>query len=482
MGLVKDFSKIAGGSFVNLLIGLLTTPLITRMVEPEQYGNWSLFIIYGNVLSSILLMGTDYIIVRYYYENDSKSYKYLLTKWCFLTSIVAVLLSCVPIAIVIKLIRPCWSVLILILLVLSILTNVVNRLVGLLLRFENSINVLSLTTVLQKVLFVAIAITSLYCITGFNFEMLSIASLVSSVITVSVCLFFLSRLRTDVKKAGVICSLPKKEMLKYGFPLMISGCSYLLFQATDKLVIGQYCSEADLGIYSSAASFLSLFGILQSSFSTIWWPTVMRNYERNHEDKLLYVKANDMVCFIMVVVGVTFILFKDVLILLLGEHFRGAVVVIPFIIFQPILYTISETTVLGLNFQKKSKTQLYITVSSLIFNIFLNIILTKLYGIVGTSVAVGLSYIFFLTVRTFASHRYYNIPFHFARMFISVLLLFVFAFMHTLMPRLFFTYISVLFIYAVLLIMYRDVIYSLYLYFRKLTESVFVSSNSTGDL
>ena len=76
----------------------------------------------------------------------------------------------------------------------------------------------------------------------------------------------------------LVYRLSPKEMFSYGLPLMISGCAYMLFQATDKLVIGRYCSESDLGIYSSAASFLSLFVILQGSFTTVWWPTVMRNY------------------------------------------------------------------------------------------------------------------------------------------------------------------------------------------------------------
>ena len=62
MALVKDFSKIAGSSFINLLLGIVITPLITRLVEPEQYGNWSLFTIYSNILASILLLGTDYIV------------------------------------------------------------------------------------------------------------------------------------------------------------------------------------------------------------------------------------------------------------------------------------------------------------------------------------------------------------------------------------------------------------------------------------
>lgn len=139
MALIKDFSKIAGSSFINLLIGLITTPLITRMVEPEQYGNWSLFSIYSNVLATILLLGTDYIIVRYYYKNEEFSYKKQLTRWCLFVTFIAIIIACAPIIIVVRYIRPNWEWFILCLLILNIWETILNRLVNLLLRFENKI-------------------------------------------------------------------------------------------------------------------------------------------------------------------------------------------------------------------------------------------------------------------------------------------------------------------------------------------------------
>jgi len=457
MALIKDFSKIAGSSFVNMFIGLITTPIITRMVEPEQYGNWSLFNIYSHVSATILLLGTDYIIVRYYYNYEDKAYKKQLVRWCLLVTTVAILIACAPIIVSVKYIRPNWGWFILCLLIINIWSNVINRLVNLLLRFENKINVLSITTILHKVFFVAIAIAALFFIGKREFELLSIATVFSTSIIIIVCIYFIRDLFIKGKNDAEY-KFNKKDMLSYGFPLMISGCAYILFQATDKLVIGKFCSEADLGIYSSAASFLSIFAILQSSFTTIWWPAAMKNFERNPENKSLYIKANDLLCFAMVIMGLTFILSKDLIILLLGEHFRSAVVILPFVIFQPILYTLSETTVVGLNFQKKSKVQLLITTSSLIFNVVINVFLTKNYGIRGTSIAVGLSYIFFLTLRSILSYHFFKVEYHFAKMYVSVIILFAFALIHTLFPGKVGSSLIVILFYLIICIMYRDVI------------------------
>lgn len=458
MALVKDFSKIAGGSLVNLLIGLLTTPLITRMVNPEQYGNWSLFSIYSNVLATILLLGTDYIIIRYYYKFENIEYKKKLVRWCILASSAAIFFSIVPMVSALRFIRPTWNWFILLLLVINVWGNVVNRLVNLLLRFENKINILSIATILHKVVFVTVAVAMLFYAKGNKFTFLSIATVLSTSVTIIGCIYFIPYM-FSLKSSSTRYILPKREMISYGLPLMVSGCAYLLFQATDKLVIGRFCSEADLGIYSSAASFLSLFVILQGSFTTIWWPSAMKNYEQNPNNKDLYIKANDIICFVMVMLGFTFILFKDIIILLLGENFRRAVVILPFIVFQPILYTLSETTVVGLNFQKKSKIQLWITFLSLSFNVILNILLTRKFGIIGTSIAVGLSYVFFLTLRSFLSYRYYKVDYHFVKMYISVFLLFSFALIHTVFPDEMTSYLIVIFLYICVCLMYKSVIF-----------------------
>ena len=45
---------------------------------------------------------------------------------------------------------------------------------------------------------------------------------------------------------------------------------------------------------------------------------------------------------------------KDLLVLLLGEDYRGSAVMIPFLCLSPIMLTISDTTVIGITFSKKA--------------------------------------------------------------------------------------------------------------------------------
>ena len=64
---LKHFAVIGIGTVLNMLLGLLTTPLITRVVNPEEYGQYSIFTMYANIALMVLCMGLDQSMVRYFY-------------------------------------------------------------------------------------------------------------------------------------------------------------------------------------------------------------------------------------------------------------------------------------------------------------------------------------------------------------------------------------------------------------------------------
>ena len=73
--ILKHFMLIGGGTVINMLIGLITTPLITRLVDPVEYGQYSIFTMYANIAVMVLCLGLDQALVRFFYENDDISYQ-----------------------------------------------------------------------------------------------------------------------------------------------------------------------------------------------------------------------------------------------------------------------------------------------------------------------------------------------------------------------------------------------------------------------
>ena len=54
---LKHFTIIGGGTLINMLLGLITEPIITRLVDPDENGRYSLFTMYSSVGAFLLRKG-----------------------------------------------------------------------------------------------------------------------------------------------------------------------------------------------------------------------------------------------------------------------------------------------------------------------------------------------------------------------------------------------------------------------------------------
>ena len=80
--LIKNFALIGGSTLVNMFIGLLTTPIITRIVDPDSYGQLSIFSLYISIAVMILCLGLDQSLVRFYFEGKTNKYRNALLSIC----------------------------------------------------------------------------------------------------------------------------------------------------------------------------------------------------------------------------------------------------------------------------------------------------------------------------------------------------------------------------------------------------------------
>ena len=84
---------IGGSSLINMAIGLLTTPVITRLVVPESFGQLSIFTMYTNLAVMILCLGMDQTLVRFYYESEDIKYKRELLRECVMLPLLMTLIG-----------------------------------------------------------------------------------------------------------------------------------------------------------------------------------------------------------------------------------------------------------------------------------------------------------------------------------------------------------------------------------------------------
>ena len=192
-----------------------------------------------------------------------------------------------------------------------------------------------------------------------------------------------------------------KTLISYSWPLLLSSFMTLLFQTLDKFFLNIWSSSEQLGVYSAGFKLIAILNIIQSSFTLFWAPVSLERYKENENDREFFGRMSKMITIVMMFACIIVVLCKDVLVLFLGFDYREASSVMAMLVLMPVMYTMSETTIIGVNFKLKSYFHIIISSICLITNVLLCISLIPLFGMQGASIAVSLSYVMFYFARTY---------------------------------------------------------------------------------
>ena len=110
---IKNFFVLGFGSFIYLIIGLIGTPVITRLVDPAEYGYMSMFTVYSNIGLMFCGLGLDQTLVRYFYHRDDLDYKRTILFECMSTPMILCVvlgLLILPAALFTNTMGWCWTI------------------------------------------------------------------------------------------------------------------------------------------------------------------------------------------------------------------------------------------------------------------------------------------------------------------------------------------------------------------------------------
>jgi O-antigen/teichoic acid export membrane protein len=408
--LLPHFLTIGMGTIINIFLSLLTTPIITRVVDPSEYGQLSIFNMYTSIALMVLCIGLDQALVRYYYDKDIIEYKRGLLMLCFkLPMIVSVVCSViVMITSYFGLLEFEFKPMLMGLLCINVVVNIWNRISVLLLRVTYQSKKYAISNIIYKLTYIIVAIPLVLIIKNENLVLLAIATIISYLIP-SIYATISTREYWRFSKTEKLDNT--KEIIRYGLPFILSMGLTTLFQTIDKISLNYYCSYSEVGIYSSAMTIVNIFTIIQTTFNSLWGPMQVEHYTKNPEDTSFIRNGNRYITVIMFFIGMSLILCKDIFALLLGEKYRQASYILPFLIFNPIMYTISETTCSGIGISKKSYLNIIISIGACLTNFIGNTILVPKLGSQGAAISTGVSYIIFFALRTIFSNKYYYIDY-----------------------------------------------------------------------
>jgi len=429
--ILKNFASYGIGSIVTLILGFLTNPIITRMIDPIEYGKYSMFTLFTSVSLLIVVFGLDQSFVRFFYERNEDLRGNLLLYCLKFAIIVNIVFSICLILFYKKVTLYLFQIESLELIILIIVSNFIllfNRYSLLVIRMQQKALLYSLMQILQKVAFLFLFLSLIFSFES-NFKVLIYASIVTNIIVTLLSIYFEKRFwkTTFISFNPGLSSSTKNEMLKFGTPLIFTSLITWIFQSIDRIFINKYSGFEELGIYSAAFTIIVLLNALQTTFTTFWVPVAYEKYAINKNEKNFFEVVNRAITLSMFYISILLILFKDFIVYLLGSDYREAAFIMPFLIFMPLLYTISETTVLGINFMKKAKYHIYIAVVSCVVSVILNIVFVPTFGAKGAAFSTAISYFVFFTLRTIISKKLYNLNYSLSKFYICIAFISIYA-------------------------------------------------------
>jgi O-antigen/teichoic acid export membrane protein len=187
-----------------------------------------------------------------------------------------------------------------------------------------------------------------------------------------------------------------RNLLSFSWPLALTGFTYLFVSKTDKVLLGYFMSSRDVGIYTPALMIANLLIFISTAFKYIFLPTVSEYFSKNDIRGLepLF-KSTSKWNFLVVLPLFLFILIfpKEILAILYGSSYTGGYLALIILSLGIAANDFAGTSATLLVAGGRTKLNLTCEIIAGVTNVFLNIVLIPVYGIVGAAIATGISFL-----------------------------------------------------------------------------------------
>jgi len=412
------------GQALSRAVGFFMIPVYTRFIAPTNYGAMEMIEIISGVLLLTISIGASDGMTRFYYGDKDPAHRNEVVS----TVIIGFAL------IALSLVGLCWlaagplSMLVIdeekyrYILQISFVSVWFGMLCDVgysYLRMIYKAKLFVGMTILQLVLALSL---NIWFVTSLRLDILGIfySTLISQ--AVIGCLLVVGILR----KVGThISASLLYKMIRFGAPLVPSRIGTMLGFASNRFFL-RWLGPADPAVALAQIGLFSLghkFGVIVNRFinapiNSFWAPRRMELLLNGEQDAK---KTISRVCtyatFISIFAGLLLsAAIASVIEIMATPSYRGAHVVVPFVVLSYIALGLETHFMTGILYSKKTKLTTYITILSLSVIVIWNIAFIPRYGIVGAATSNLAGYLVRLTLIYYASQRLHPIPFELGRL------------------------------------------------------------------
>lgn len=408
------------GSFFMLIAGLISFPILTRLLTVGDYGVMALVSSILAALSAIGKSGIQHSIVRYYSEIRAGKQQWTLTQFygtvvlgmggiAFAVAIVYVtIVICLPedwfeqekLKYVLLLAAP--------ILILEVLGSAFQNI---LVAQERTIAV-NLWNVICRYLQLSLTVLILFFLSRDVLGFFSAILITSVIFVVGAARLVLRNNRFALRDYDWPL---QKEMLLFGIPLVGVELSNVLIMTTDNYVIQWMLGSNALGPYAAAYNFSNYIKVLLvSALIQPVRPLYMRIYADNGVEETKRFVASALHTYVLIGAPMAFgalAIGPELLVLLSSGRYIAGGEVVPYTVAALVVTGVVPMLSAGLDIEKKSMVRLKIIVFAAMLNLVLNLILIPQFGIKGAAIATLITSVTWVFVVYKVAKRYFEIVF-----------------------------------------------------------------------
>lgn len=438
MSVLKNLKNLASDSLIygvagiaTRVMGVILTPLYTRVYLPEDYGVFGLINNAYSLIAIILILCLDNSTARWFYDTEDKEYrKKIVSTWFWFYLIFSLL-----IAIFFYFSAFYWSqfisyksedaILYIKILAISLPVSVTTVVATKVLRFERKPKSTVLITFLQAfVLIISNLIFVLILDQGLKGAFL--ARLVAFLLMLPLSGYFLIKwlLKINLMDIGLL-----RKMIKYSIPFLPASLSIWIINLSAVFFLNGKVSDEDLGLFQIAFAITSFSGIVVNAFQQAWSPFA---FSLINQDNAKQTYKNILPAYLLLIGSITLLasLFSyEALVIIASPPYYGAATIASILVFSSLFAGLTSIADLGSAISKRTAPLGIVYAISSIILIALNIYLIPLHGVYGAAVSVCVSQFLTPVFVFYFSQKSYPIPYDFIRASFFILLLLGTAFL-----------------------------------------------------
>lgn len=206
--------------------------------------------------------------------------------------------------------------------------------------------------------------------------------------------------------------------LAFSLPLVPHGLAGWVLDVSDRVLLERFVPAAAIGLYALGFQFGAITNTVAGSMNSAWVPFVYRRVSESGEDAPASL-ARLATVFAVVILGVGLalaLLGQDVVLLLMAPAYRGAAVIVPWIVCG---YVFAGMYFVPANFlfvAERTSLIPMVTITAGALNVGLNLWLMPRYGVMAAAWTTLISYAATLVLAWGAAQKVYRVPYEYDRL------------------------------------------------------------------